>query len=102
MDVFILPSYREGFPTVVLEASAMQLPVITTAKTGCIDSIINGRTGIFTEINAEGIFNAIKYYLENPNIAERHGLAGRRFVQDNFRQEVIWKEIEEKVLNNIF
>jgi glycosyltransferase involved in cell wall biosynthesis len=50
MDVFILPSYREGFPTVVLEASAMELPVITTRATGCKDAIIENETGIFTTI----------------------------------------------------
>ena len=47
MNVFILPSYREGFPTSVLEASAMKLPVLTTRVSGCIDSIIDGETGFF-------------------------------------------------------
>lgn len=37
MDIFVLPSYREGFPTVTLEASASSLPVVTTKVTGCID-----------------------------------------------------------------
>lgn len=37
MDIFVLPSYREGFPTSVLEALAMELPVITTRVTGCVD-----------------------------------------------------------------
>lgn len=98
MDVFILPSYREGFPTVVLEASAMRLPVITTRSTGCVDSIVEEHTGIFTEISSSAIAEALKYYLANPDIARQHGINGRKFVEDNFNQEIIWKEIESKVL----
>jgi glycosyltransferase involved in cell wall biosynthesis len=90
---FILPSYREGFPTVVLEASAMKLAVITTKKTGCIDSIIENQTGIFTEIKAQSISDSIQYYINNPEIAKNHGENGRKFVLDNFQQEIIWKEI---------
>lgn len=98
MDVFILPSYREGFPTVVLEASAMRLPVITTRSTGCVDSIVEEHTGIFTEISSSAIAEALKYYLANPDIARQHGINGRKFVENNFNQETIWKEIENKVL----
>mgnify|MGYP005899082385 FL=1 len=47
MNCFALPSYREGFPTSVLEASAMELPIITTKATGCVDAIIERRTGVY-------------------------------------------------------
>lgn len=93
MDIFILPSYREGLPTVNLEASAMSLPVITTRKTGCIDSIIENETGIFTEINALSISKAIEYYLANPSIRIEHGRKGREFVTKNFDQNLFWKEL---------
>lgn len=98
MDVFILPSYREGFPTVVLEASAMKLPVITTRSTGCIDSIIENETGVFTEINADNIAEKINHYFINKDKAVTHGENGRRFVVENFDQKLIWQEIEEKIL----
>ncbi len=97
MDVFILPSYREGFPTVVLEASAMALPVITTRSTGCIDSIIEGETGMFTSINAKDIAKAMLYYLENPSVGIIHGENGRAWVSRNFKQEVVWENIKNKV-----
>jgi glycosyltransferase involved in cell wall biosynthesis len=93
MDVFILPSYREGFPTVVLEASAMKLPVITSRSTGCIDSIIENQTGIFTEISPDAIFNSIAYYIQNPELRVTHGLNGREYVIENFQQQRIWSEI---------
>ncbi len=99
MDIFILPSYREGFPTVVLEASSMELPVITSRFTGCIDSIIENVTGIFTDVDPLSIKLSIEKYLKNEILAKNHGLNGRRFVRDNFDQIKIWEEIERKVLN---
>lgn len=100
MDVLILPSFREGFPTVVLEASAMELPVITTRSTGCIDSIVENETGIYTNIDSEDIASKICYYIANPEIGKLHGLNGRVFVKNNFNQEHIWEQIERKVLKS--
>ena len=97
MDMFVLPSYREGFPTVVLEASAMELPVITTNVTGCRDSILENETGIFTNIDPESIFKSIHLYLQDPELAKRHGVNGRLFILKNFGQENIWKELSDRV-----
>jgi glycosyltransferase involved in cell wall biosynthesis len=98
MDVFILPSYREGLPTVTLEASSMELPVITTRSTGCVDSIDPGITGIFVDINPESIESGITHYYNERDIAKANGKQGRVFVVENFEQERIWQEIQNKVL----
>jgi glycosyltransferase involved in cell wall biosynthesis len=97
MNLFILPSYREGFPTVVLEASAMKLPIITTKATGCVDAIIENETGIFSELNGESIAKSINYYLTQPDKAKVHGEAGRNFVLQNFDQQVIWQAIAQHI-----
>jgi len=97
MDVFILPSYREGFPTVILEASAMELPIITTKVTGCIDAIIENNTGLFSSLEPKDILDKLLIYLHNPELALLHGKNGRSFVKANFCQLKIWREIEEKV-----
>lgn len=94
-SVFILPSYREGFPTVVLEASSMELPVITTNSTGCIDSIIDGETGIFTDISPNAISDSILFYLENPSLIVSHGLNGRNHILKNYQNIEIWKQLEK-------
>jgi glycosyltransferase involved in cell wall biosynthesis len=94
MSVYILPSYREGFPTGVLEASAMQIPVLTTRSTGCIDSIIENVTGKFVEISPDSIAEGVKFFLDNPQQAKNYGNQGREFVRLNFDNHIIWKELE--------
>lgn len=98
MDIFILPSYREGFPTVTLEASASGLPVVTTKVTGCSDSIVENVTGIFADNTAESLYTLLKYYIDNQEIAQIHGTNGHEFVRDNFSEDFIYKQIEDKVL----
>lgn len=98
MDVFILPSYREGLPTVTLEASAMEIPVITTRSTGCIDSIEPGLTGIFVDISPESIKDGINYYYNYPEAAKLDGKRGRQYILENYQQKEIWEEIRKKVI----
>jgi glycosyltransferase involved in cell wall biosynthesis len=93
MDLFILPSFREGFPTVVLEASAMKLPVITTRKTGCIDSIEENITGIFCDIEPKSIYDGISKFINDKTKIESFGNLGRRRVLEDFSQEVIWDDL---------
>ena len=100
MNVFILPSYREGFPTVVLEASSMELPIITTKATGCIDSIIDNYTGIFCENNYLSIYNCIEKFILNKNLCKIYGSNGRKFVVDNFDQKIIWKSLIDLYSND--
>ncbi|MEA4967318.1 MAG: glycosyltransferase family 4 protein [Bacteroidaceae bacterium] len=95
MDLFILPSYREGFPTSILEASAMKLPVITTRVTGCIDAIIASTTGIFIDHDANEIFKSLDLLLDDKKERLRLGENGRLFVEENFEQIIIWREIEK-------
>lgn len=98
MDVFILPSYREGFGMVILEASASGIPVITTRKTGCINAIIENQTGVFTDITSTSIEEKIQYYYDNPQVRKKHGKEGIEFVNNFFTENILFDEIEQKVL----
>lgn len=99
MDLFVLPSHREGFPTVVLEASAMELPVLTTKATGCRDSILENKTGMFIDSDPLSISKKIGAYLDDPLMSKEHAKNGRAFVLDNFDQNKIWEEIKDKVFD---
>lgn len=98
MDVFVLPSYREGFGMSVLEASSMEIPVIATRFPGPEDTIIDGKTGYLCDVkNVDQIVTFVKNILLNSNLASELGKNGRKFVRDNFEQsEFIQKTIDNR------
>jgi len=76
--VFCLPSYREGLPKVVCEASASGRPVVTTDVPGCRDSIHPGETGLLVPPrNPVALADAIEYLLDNRNLMAEMGIAAR-------------------------
>lgn len=78
MDVFVMPSYREGFCATNIEAAAMGVPVVATRIPGCVDSVVDGTTGMLVPVrDARALADAVTMYLENPSLARAHGLAGR-------------------------
>lgn len=97
MDVLALPSYREGFPTCVLEASAMMKPVVTTRVTGCIDSIIENETGLFIDNDHLDLQAKLKYLYRN-DVCKTMGENGRKYVVANFDNKIVWKEIEKSYI----
>jgi glycosyltransferase involved in cell wall biosynthesis len=99
MDVLVLPTYREGFPVVPLEAAAMQLPIVATRIPGCIDAVQDGVTGtLVPPRNAEALVEAIRAYLQNPELRVQHGQAGRDRVLRDFRQEAIWEALYQEYI----
>ncbi len=91
MDIVLLPTFREGFPLVPLEAAAMGLPVIGTTATGCRDAVVDGTTGLLVPPGDDaGLARAIRIYLGDPVRRTHDGLAGRDWVLDRFRPELSW------------
>ncbi len=91
MDVFVLPTYREGFPNTVLEAQAAGRPVITTQATGAIDSVSHGVTGLAVPVgDSASLADALLMLLSDPVRSREMGMAGRDLVHREFRREVIW------------
>ena len=92
MDLFVMPSYREGFGLTNIEAAAMQLPVISTLIPGCIDSVKDGFTGTLVPARSTPeLITAIERYMNNPELGREHGSAGRKRVLLDFSQEDVWE-----------
>lgn len=86
MDVFCLPSYREGFPVVTLEAAAMALPIVATDIPGTKDAVVNGTTGILVPVrDPEALAIALLTYLADPARRTRDGSAARNRVMAEFK-----------------
>ena len=107
MDVFVLPSYREGFPRSVLEAMGCALPVVATNIRGCREAVVNGQTGLLVPPrDGTALAEAVTRLLSNPDLARSMGAAGReravrlydrRFVQRRF-VEVVDNALKERGL----
>ncbi len=94
MDVCVLPSYREGFPNVPLEAAAMGLPVVTTAVPGCRDAVVHGVTGtLVAPRDPAALAKAVGRYLADRELRRRHGRAGQVRVRTAFKPEEIWEQL---------
>jgi glycosyltransferase involved in cell wall biosynthesis len=94
MNVFALPTHREGFPNTVLEAQATGLPVITTNATGAVDAIEDGITGLLTPVGDPGkLAEAVLSLLLEPTKTRLMGRLGRERVLREFQNENVWEAL---------
>ncbi|KYC37087.1 capsule biosynthesis protein CapM [Scytonema hofmannii PCC 7110] len=99
MDIFTLPTYREGLGDVLLEASAMKLPVVATDIPGCVDAVEDGYTGLLVPpCDPEVLAEKIRKYIQNAKLRYQHGNAGRDRILQKFRQEPIWEALYQEYL----
>lgn len=93
MDILILPSLREGFPSVLIEAAAMEIPVVASDIPGCRDAVNPGINGeLFEKGNIKDLVKSLKKLIDQPALRQQYGMNGRKFVSDHFSSEEIWKE----------
>jgi glycosyltransferase involved in cell wall biosynthesis len=94
-DIFVLPSWREGFPNVPIQAAAMEIPVVVSDATGCVDSVKEGFNGkIFKVKDEEQLMNCLLEYIENQELRREHGKNGLQWSKE-FKSEKIWNGIEK-------
>ncbi|HOV25846.1 MAG TPA: glycosyltransferase family 4 protein [Pseudobacteroides sp.] len=93
-DIFVLPSWREGFGLVNIEANSVGVPVITTDIIGCKDSIENGKTGILVESkNKDELIKALEYLIKNTQKRIDMGQNGIKRVEMLYDRNAIWDEL---------
>lgn len=95
-DVYVLPSYREGFGSAVIEAEAMGVPVIVSDIPGPTDAMIQGETGIATpKADAKKLYEDMLFLYQNRDISNEYGRNGKAFADKSFEQTTLLKMIIE-------
>lgn len=101
-DAFVMPTWREGFGSSVIEAQALALPVITSDAYGVMDASVPDETGLRCKINdSEVLYLCMKTYCDHPDLRKKHGEAGRRRVGklfDNRTVTAAWVEYYHELL----
>jgi glycosyltransferase involved in cell wall biosynthesis len=98
-DVLVLPSHREGLPTVVLEGHAAGKPVIGAAATGIVDLLVDGETGLLFPVgDVSALANAMARLIDDKVLARKLAFAGQEQVKRKFRQELIWAALRREYL----
>ena len=95
-DIFVFPSYREGFPNVVLQAGAMGLPAIVTNINGSNEIVKEGVNGIIIEPrNKEHLKNAMKKLLIEKNTREKLASNARPLIAERYEQKKLWEALKK-------
>jgi glycosyltransferase involved in cell wall biosynthesis len=90
MDVYALPSHREGMPRTVIEAMASGKPVVATNIRGCREEVVDGVTGLLVPVNdPQSLAQAIIKILSNPTMARQMGEAGRKRAVELFDEKLV-------------
>ena len=86
-DVLVFPSYREGFPNVVIEAGAMDLPSIVTDINGSREIVVDGENGIIVQPrDEEKLYRAMTWMVEHSQERRQMAMKARQMVAERFEQ----------------
>ena len=93
-NLLVFPSYREGFPNVVMQAGAMGLPAIVSDINGCNEIISDGINGLVIPVkNADAVYSGMLWFVSNPSqymILARHA---RQNIVARYEQSTVWNSI---------
>ncbi len=95
-DIVVLPSYREGLPKSLLEASACGKPLIATDVPGCRDVVRDGVNGLIVRVkDSQGLADAINRLADEPGMRATMGAAARKRAIEEFDKEIIVRQTIE-------
>ncbi len=95
-DIFVLPSYREGFPNALMEAAAMAMPCIATDINGCNELIEHDVNGWLVPVkDDESLRQALSLLINNKEKREQLGSKARRTMISQFDNHIVWEAMHE-------
>ncbi|EGQ8241917.1 glycosyltransferase [Vibrio parahaemolyticus] len=99
-DLLVLPSKREGFPVVVMEASALGIPTIAYNVPGSQDAIINEVNGFLSPYgDVDELYRHVRYFVSLPDIEkEKLSLSAKKYAEDNFSRTIKNRDLYNSVL----
>ena len=101
-DIFCLPSYREGFGSVIIEAGSCNLPTLGSNIYGIKDAIIKDQTGFFHEVgNVNDIKKKMLFAIKNRKLLKRYGQRARKRVKKNFEESLMSQKLLEFINSRI-
>jgi len=96
-DALAFPSYREGFPNVVMQAGAMGLPSIVSDINGCNEIIVEGENGlIIPPKNVEKLKEKMLTLARDKNLYTKLKENSRRMIESRYEQSVVWNALLEE------
>lgn len=97
--ILVHPSYREGFPNVLLQAGAMQCPIVCSAITGNVDVVEHERTGLLFEAkNQSDLTEKLHFALEHPTVMRDFAVRLRKVIEEKFDRRAIHEAIYQRYL----
>ena len=98
-DIFVFPSYREGFPNVVMQAGAMNLPCIVTNINGSNEIIHQEENGIIVPVkNSEALQDAMEQLTHNPALRKTLSMNARQMIVSRYDQHYVMNELLKEYL----
>lgn len=96
-DALVFPSYREGFPNVVMQAGAMGLPAIVTDINGCNEIIRENENGvIIPSHNADALYLAMKKFISDKKKTDAMAKNARLLISSRYNQDLVWNALLDK------
>ena len=101
-NALAFPSYREGFPNVVMQAGAMGLPSIVSDINGCNEIIVEGKNGfIIPPKGTEELQKVMQHFVEDSDLHHQFKSQAREMITSRYEQNVVWKALLEEYRNSL-
>ncbi|MEO5967953.1 MAG: glycosyltransferase, partial [Ferruginibacter sp.] len=90
----LFPSYREGFPNVVMQAGAMGLPSVVSNINGCNEIIIEGENGLIIPVKSStALYEAMLKLLHDKDLFDKLKANSRGMIVERYEQKLVWEAI---------